>query len=78
VRDLDRRGARYLAFTKVAALTFCPYRYYLEFVKRVRLRPKPEYYLKGGIFHEAVARYYRSRVRNRHITVETLHITGSA
>jgi predicted RecB family nuclease len=73
VRDLDRRGASYLAYTQVSALEFCPYRYYLEFVERVKLRPQPDYYVKGHIFHEAAARYYRGLARNRSVSVETLH-----
>ena len=73
VRDLDRRGARYLAYAQVNALEFCPYRYYLECVKRVRLRPRPDYYVKGNILHAAVARYYRGLARNRLVSIEVLH-----
>lgn len=73
VRDLDRRGARYLAFTKVSSLEFCPYRYYLEFVKHVVLRPEPAYFIKGRIFHETAARYYRGLARARCVSPEVLY-----
>lgn len=73
VRDLDRRGTRYLAFTKVGSLEFCLYQYYLQFVKRVRLRPEPAYFVKGRIFHEAAAKYYRALARTRPLSVEALH-----
>ena len=56
VRDLDRRGCRYVAYTQVSVLEFCPYRYYLECVKGLRLRPQPDYFVKGHIFHAAAAR----------------------
>jgi len=73
VRDLDRRDARYLAYTQVSSLEFCPYRYYLECVRKLQLRPQPDYFVKGNIFHAATARYYRGLARNRTVSVEALH-----
>jgi len=73
VRDLDRHGTRYLAFTQVSSLEFCQYRYYLESVKRLRLRPQPDYFVKGHIFHAAVARYYLGIAKNRVLTIASLH-----
>ncbi|HZZ74012.1 MAG TPA: PD-(D/E)XK nuclease family protein [Pirellulales bacterium] len=73
VRDLDRRGARYIAYTQISALEFCPYRYYLECVKRIRPRPQPDYFTKGTIFHAAAAKYYRGLFRKRSVTIESLH-----
>ena len=73
VRHLDRLGIRYLAYSQVSSLEFCPYRYYLEYVRRVRLIPEPDYFIKGRIFHDALARYYRGCAGGRVPSVQTLH-----
>ncbi len=64
-RKLDREGVPYLSFSKIASLEFCPQRYLLEYVKRVRLRPEPGYFVKGRLLHEAAARVYRAAQRGR-------------
>ncbi len=73
VRHLDRQGVDYLSFSHVSSLEFCPYRYYLEFVRRIRLVPQPDYFIKGRILHEALARYYRGFGRGRVPTPDMLH-----
>jgi hypothetical protein len=73
VRDLNRRGTRYLAYSQVSSLEFCPYRYFLEFVKRVRLRPQPDYFVKGHLFHSVASKYYTGLARNRPVSVQALH-----
>lgn len=70
-RDLDRKGERFLSFSKVSTLESCEYRYLLEYVERVKLRPQPEYFAKGGLFHQAMARHYREMRRGRRAKFET-------
>jgi len=62
-RKLDRDRAPYLSYSKIASVEYCPYRYHLEYVQRVRLRPEPTYFIKGRIFHKAAARLYRGIAR---------------
>lgn len=71
-RMLDRQGVRYLSFSKVSSLEFCPQRYWLEYVERVRLRPEPGYFVKGRLLHEAAAKLHRARALGRTVTVDRL------
>lgn len=73
IRELDRRGVSYVSYSQVSALEFCRYRYFLQYVKRLQLRPQPDYFVKGHIFHEAAAKYYRGLARGRHVTIDLLH-----
>lgn len=73
VRDLDRRSIRYLAFSQVSSLEFCRYRYFLEYFKKIRPRPEPDYFVKGNIFHRTVARFYRGQARKRPVSLDVLH-----
>jgi hypothetical protein len=70
-RRLDREGVRWLSFSKVKAVEDCEERFRLEYVEGVRLDPRPEYFLKGELFHRAVARLYRERTRGRRAKLET-------
>ena len=72
VRDLDRRGKQYLSFSKLNSLEFCPYRYFLEYVKGWKLRPEPDYFIKGRAFHEVVARMYRKLSKKNEIDEDEL------
>lgn len=62
-RRLDRDGVPYLSYSKITSVEFCPYRYHLEYVQRVRLRPEPTYFVKGRIFHKAAAKVYLALAR---------------
>jgi hypothetical protein len=64
-RALDREGVRTLSWSKVAAVEFCETRYLLEFVQRLRLVPRPFYFVKGEVFHIAAARIYRDLAAGR-------------
>jgi hypothetical protein len=70
-RSLDRAGERFLSFSKVGTVESCEYRYFLEYVKLVKLDPQPDYFAKGGLFHQAIARHYRERARGRRAKFET-------
>ena len=62
-RRLRRDGIPYLSYSKIASVEFCPYRYHLEYIQRVKLRPEPTYFVKGRIFHQAAARLYSGIAR---------------
>ena len=64
-RRLDRDGVPYLSYSKLATVEGCPYRYYLEYVQGVKLRPEPAYFVKGRVFHKAAAKVYLALARGR-------------
>jgi hypothetical protein len=72
VGDLDRRGTRYLSFSKVRAVEFCPCQYSLRFVRHVSVQPEPTYLQKGRLFHAAMAHLYRARARGESLSVRAL------
>lgn len=70
---LDEQGQPYLSYSKLSTLEFCQYRYFLEYVEKVRLRPQPSYFVKGHLFHDAAARVYRSIAAQKQVDVTKLH-----
>ena len=72
VKQLDRGAAPYLSYSKITSVEFCPYRYYLEYVKRIRLRPEPVYFTKGRTFHKAADRLYRAVARGATVREDAL------
>jgi len=69
---LDKKSVAYLSFSKVSTVEFCPQRYLLEYVQRVKLRPEPKYFVKGRLFHEAAAKLHRARMRGRRVFLDQL------
>jgi len=69
---LDKKSVAYLSFSKVSTVEFCPQRYLLEYVQRVKLRPEPKYFIKGRLFHEAAAKLHRARMRGRRVSLDQL------
>ncbi len=72
MRSLDRERVPYLSYSKINSVEFCPYRYYLEYVAGVRLRPEPSYFAKGRTFHEAADRFYRAMARGAKLEPDAL------
>jgi len=66
-RMLDAEAIAYLSFSKITTMDFCPYAYYLEYIKKIVVRPQPDYFIKGHLFHEAAARAYRAMRRGREV-----------
>jgi hypothetical protein len=66
-QTLKRRKIPHLSFSQVAAVEFCHQRYYLDYVKGVKLDPIPNYFIKGKMMHEFIASSYESLARNRKI-----------
>jgi len=67
LRLLNREKVPYLSYSKIASVEFCAYRYYLEYVAGVRLRPEPSYFAKGRTFHMAAERVYRRIARGANL-----------
>jgi hypothetical protein len=65
VKMLDDAGLAHLSWSKVSCVESCPYGYYLQYVKRVRLVPEPDYFIKGRLFHQAADQFYRGLQRGR-------------
>ena len=65
VKALDDGGLAHLSWSKVSCVESCPYGYYLQYVKRVRLVPEPDAFVKGRLFHQAADRFYRGLHRGR-------------
>jgi hypothetical protein len=76
-RELDRRRARYISFSKVTCLEFCPYRYVLEYVKLKRLRPEPSYFMKGRLFHQGAAKFYEAKRSGPEPASPALHTSAN-
>jgi len=72
MRSLDRERVAYLSYSKINSVEFCPYRYYLEYVAGVRLRPEPSYFAKGRTFHKAADRVYRAMARGAKLEASVL------
>lgn len=62
----------HLSYSSVCSIEFCERRYYYEYVKMQRLRPTPEYFVKGSIFHDIAARYYTYRSTRRKLVPKYL------
>ncbi len=50
VKTLDAERLARLSWSKVSCVEACPYSYYLQYVKRARLVPEPDYLVKGRLF----------------------------
>lgn len=72
MRALDDGQVPYLSYSKITSVEFCPYRYYLEYVAGIRLRPEPSYFVKGRTFHKAADGVYRRIARSRKLDVVEL------
>ena len=54
----------HLSFSQVTTLEFCPYRYYLQYVRCQELDPIPDYFVKGKRMHTLIARTYENMRAN--------------
>ena len=54
IKQMDKADVPYLSFSKIKSVESCEYRYFLEYVKGVRVR-EPLYLKKGTIFHKAAS-----------------------
>lgn len=50
----------HLSFSQVTTVEACPYRYYLQYIENAALDPVPDYFIKGKLLHQLIARDYAS------------------
>jgi CRISPR/Cas system-associated exonuclease Cas4 (RecB family) len=48
----------HLSYSMISSYESCPQKYYLEYVKQVKLRPEPLYFAKGKALHTAAKNLY--------------------
>lgn len=58
IKQLDADGVDYLSYSKVSTVESCQYRFFLEYVQRVKVR-QPWYFKKGNVFHQAASIAHR-------------------
>ena len=58
IKQLDADGVDYLSYSKVSSVESCEYRFFLQYVERVKVR-EPWYFKKGNVFHRAASMAHR-------------------
>jgi len=48
----------HLSYSMIASFEFCAQKYFLQYVKQVRVHPEPVYFIKGTTFHNAAQKLY--------------------
>jgi len=73
LKQLDNDEVPYLSYSKISSVESCEYRYFLEYVERVKVR-EPLYLKKGSIFHQAASIAHRQLAKGRlnHKPIERL------
>ncbi len=67
VEALRQENVPHLSFSQISAVEFCPYRYYLQYVLFQQPEPLPDYFTKGKLLHQLIARFYQSQKDGRRI-----------
>lgn len=67
-QTLRKKKIPHLSFSQVASVEFCQKRYYLDYVKAIRLDPIPNYFVKGKLMHQFIASSYSKIANDREIT----------
>jgi CRISPR/Cas system-associated exonuclease Cas4 (RecB family) len=55
---LRRERIPHISFSQVTMVEFCPYRYYLQYIRLMDPQPTPDYYKKGKLLHRLLADDY--------------------
>ena len=58
LRNLFEGKVIHLSYSMITSYEYCSTKYYLEYVKRVKLRPEPLYFKKGKALHKAAQNLY--------------------
>jgi hypothetical protein len=74
ITALRQKRIPHLSFSQVAAVEFCPYRYYLQYVRLLEPHPTPDYFIKGKTLHQVIARTYQYLKDNE--SIESQHLQG--
>jgi hypothetical protein len=70
-QTLRRNNIPHLSFSQVAAVNYCHQKYYLNYVKRVKLKPVPNYFIKGNLMHQFIASSYKRIANEQKINPST-------
>lgn len=70
-QTLRRKKIPHLSFSQVAAVELCHQRYYLNYVKEVKLKPGPNYFIKGKLMHQFIASSYKRIANERKVSPST-------
>ena len=73
IKQLDADGVDYLSYSKVSSVESCEYRFFLQYVERVKVR-EPWYFKKGNVFHRAASMAHRQLAKGKlnHAPIERL------
>jgi len=66
-QTLRKKKIPHLSFSQIAAVEFCHQRYYLDYIKAVKLDPIPNYFVKGKLLHQFIASSYMKIADNQKI-----------
>jgi len=64
MKQLDKDKVPYLSYSKISCVETCEYRYFLEYVKGVKVR-EPLYFKKGKIFHQTASMVHRQLAKGK-------------
>jgi len=64
MKQLDKDKVPYFSYSKISCVETCEYRYFLEYVKGVKVR-EPLYFKKGKIFHQAASMAHRQLAKGK-------------
>ncbi|RJQ43875.1 MAG: PD-(D/E)XK nuclease family protein [Anaerolineaceae bacterium] len=61
VETLRQEHLPHLSFSQISTIEFCPYRYYLQYIRFQQPEPLPDYFTKGKLLHKLIAQFYQSQ-----------------
>ncbi len=64
---LRQQRIPHLSFSQITTVEFCRYRYYLQYIRLIDPQPLPDYFNKGKLLHQLIARTYQHLDANRPI-----------
>jgi predicted RecB family nuclease len=70
--QLNKEGVPYLSYSKLTCVQSCQYRYFLEYVRRLKPRHVPDYLTMGTTFHAAAKKMYKAVGQNKKFEMESL------
>lgn len=56
---LRQQRIPHLSFSQITTVEFCHYRYYLQYIRIVDPQPLPDYFTKGKLLHQLIAKTYQ-------------------
>jgi hypothetical protein len=72
VQALHGQHLTYLSYSQITTVEFCQQRYYLQYILDQQPDPIPDYFTKGKLLHQLIARGYQARIDEIEVTLEEL------